>query len=881
MDRGTWRAARFVVLVTVVFLVTNTSVAAAADGSAAGGGGLLAPLNIPSSEGVPLEGYQLEASGGMVVNVVGQTEVLVMGGLFTLVRLLVGLCCWLIGFIFEAPVLRLLTGPAQDIADAYNTHVVDALGLKGLLLAWAFVFGLILFVRGKAGSGLGEIVLTLVIAALAASAFVRPDYLLGRDGPLDQAHQAAVEVAQITTSSYFGKTPGTADPCDLIVGPAQDACNSSDVKTASVVRPVQDALTNALVVKPYMLLQYGTVLDPKDPADKAAYDAHLAWVSGLEKDEKAGKKNVCRKVWGPARAYCEGRPPAGSVIPTPDSPVPWAQSVQNPEFTKLLADLDKAGERGKAAATYAKEPTWDRVGAALLLLIAVLIVAAMVTSMSLVMLGSQAGDAAAAAAGGVAWVWAMLPGPSRMSMWRWFGVFIVSVMVGFVAAMALPLFGIAVDVVFSRSGPDLMVERLIILDAIALAFLAFHRRMLAAASGFGQRMATRMRYAKIGGSHLPGDNSEIGAALAIHRPAGGGGLGGGSAAHGAFGARLRSLGSLAAMSDGTGMPFAPGRLIGDALAEGRRGIAPIAMVLRGAHTALIGPRPGHHPAAAALHHAATGPAGQATDKESGQILHDPATDRPLLGSRIHARASRLRGYRIAYRTARIAYGATLGLPRTLYNTRSTASEYTQDVRQQLSVTASHLRDDGYAWAQGGRAVRDRVDRTGQVLATAWQVHDPAGRLRDTAIAATIATAPLADAARPVTRTSVSRPLSGSTPTTLTTGAGGTSGRRAKASRDGNTAPGRAAAPDRGTTAADGRTAGSGMAAPASRRRPQPQPWPQPRPRPQAQRPAPGGARSEDEANRAAEEANRERLRRMFERRVAEAERRRRERGGES
>ncbi|UUU37542.1 hypothetical protein [Streptomyces sp. NBC_00162] len=719
MDRGTWRAAGFVVLLTVVFLTTNTVVAAAADGNAADGAGLLAPLNMPSSEGVPLEGYQLEADGGMLVNAVGQTQVLVMGGLFTMVRLMVGLCCWLIGFVFEFRLLGLLTGPAQDIADSYNTHVVNALGLKGLLLAWAFVFGLILFVRGKVGTGLGEIVLTLVIAALAASAFIRPDYLLGRDGPLDQAHQAAVEVAHITTSSYFGKAAGTSDPCDMITGPARDACDSTDLKAASVARPIQDALTSALVVKPYMLLQYGTVLDPKDPADKAAYEAHLSWVSGLEADEKAGKKNVCRKVHGPAKAYCEGRPPAGSVIPTPDSPLPWAQSVKNPEFTKLLADLDKAGERGKTAAAYAKEPTWDRVGAAVLLLIAVAIITALVIAMALVMLGSQAGDAAAAAAGGIAWVWAMLPGPSRMSMWRWFGVFIVSVMVGFVAAMALPLFGITVDVVFSSSGPDLMVERLIILDAIALAFLAFHRRMLAATANFGQRMATRMRYAKVGGSHLPGDTSALGAALGMHSQAGGGGMGGGglSVAHGAFGARLRLLGSLAAMSDGTGMPFAPGRLIGDALAEGRRGIAPIAMALRGAHTALIGPKPGHHPAAAALHQAATGsdaPPGATgemqVDKRTGEILHDPATDRPLLASRVHTRATRLRSYRIAHRTARVAYGATVGLPRAVRTARGKASEFTEDARTQLRVTANQVREDGARWEPAVRSVREGFSR---------------------------------------------------------------------------------------------------------------------------------------------------------------------------
>lgn len=588
-DRGTLRAAGFVALLTVVFLVVNTAVAAAADGNAAAaGGGLLAPLNMASSEGAPLDGYELGADGGTVLNVVGQVQVLVLGGLFSLARLLVGLCCWLIGFIFEFPLLSLLTGPAQNLADAYNTHVVGALGLKGLLLGWAFVFGLILFARGKVGTGLGEIALTLVIAAFAASAFIRPDYLLGPSGPLSQAHQVAIEVAQITTQSYFGKNgtgPAGSDPCDLVVGPAHDTCTRTRTDgnaATSVAQPIQDALTDALVVKPYMLLQYGTVLDPKDPADQAAYEVHLAWVAQLDKPRsESGNKDYCRKVKGPARAYCEGRkgPPQSGIHPQDLTEMPWDRSTADPGFAKMLGDLEKAGERGKDAAAYAKEPSWDRVGAALLLLVAVVVIALMVMSMVLVMFGAQAGDAAAAACGGVAWVWAMLPGPSRMALWRWIGVFIVSVMVSFVAAMTLPLFGITVDVVFSRSGPDLMVERLLLLDAIAVAFLVFHRRMLAAASTFGQRMTTRMRFSKIGGTHLSGDNSEFGAALATHGPRPSGTRGGltglgPSPAHSAFGSRLRSLGNLTALSDPTGLPFTPGRLAADAAAEGRRGIAP-------------------------------------------------------------------------------------------------------------------------------------------------------------------------------------------------------------------------------------------------------------------------------------------------------------------
>ncbi|GAA3386473.1 hypothetical protein [Streptomyces racemochromogenes] len=794
-DRGTLRAAGFAALLTVVFLVTNTSVAAAADGSPAGGG-LLGPLDVMTGEGVPLSSYQLEAAtaqpgnkipavelattGQMSLDVAGQTQRMVLSGLFTLVRLLVGLCCWLISFVFRFPLITMLTGPAQQIADAYERHVVAALGLEGLLLAWAFVFGLILFVRGKAGTGLGEIALTLVIAALAASAFVRPDYLLGKDGPLDQTRQAAIEVASITTASYFA-TPGRGGrPCDSAVGPAHEACVKEKAEAKTVVDPIQRALSDALVVKPYMLLQYGRVLDPQKSGQALAYRAHIEWlkknapevkpaadgvdysrcdgvIGPLKEDceRQVAKKNPCELLDEEARRFCEGDTGTG---PTD----------KQTAFSELVENLKKAGPVGEEAAEYAQKPSWDRVWAVIALLVAVIVVTLMIVSMAVVMLGAQGADAAAAAGGPIAWVWSMLPGPSRMLLWRWLGVFIASAMVSFMAAMCLPLFGIAVDAVLSDSGADLMVERLLLVDAIAVAFLIMHRRVLAATAGFGQRMATRMRYRKVGGSHLRGDSSELGAALAMNGPAGGGqgSWGGPSAAHGAFGARLRSLGSLASLSDGTGMPMSPGRLLGDALAEGRRGLAPIAMALRGAHTLLIGPKPGQHPAAARLRGAADGVAAdqaggrgeRVVDQWTGEILHDPDTDRPLLGSRMHAGASRLRGYRIASRTARLTYGATLGLPRNIGRARSAASEFTDDARTQLRVAAHQVREDGDRWADGGRALRDRVDHTGQALATAWQVHDPLGAVRDTAVAAAIATAPLAARERePAPRTSISAP----------------------------------------------------------------------------------------------------------------------------
>ncbi|MEV6400214.1 hypothetical protein AB0M39_36440 [Streptomyces sp. NPDC051907] len=787
-DRGTLRSAGYTLLLAVVFLAVNTSVAHAATADAETGD-LLAPLNVTGSEGVPINGYELSANGGSIFSFKSQALAFVASGLFTVIRLLVGLACWAVEFAFRFPLLKTLAAPAQKVSDAYAEAVVDTLGLKGLLLGWAFVFGLIMLVRGKVGRGLGEIVLTLLIAAFAASAFVRPDYLLSEQGPLVATQQAAAEVAQQTVNSYdWGGKIYSSGPCSGMSGREEAKCleleGKEPVSAADAARPIQDAVTNALVVKPYMLLQYGRVLDPGREADREAYAVHLKWISGGYRPGKTGSKDKspCDLVQGPAGRYC--REGSDDIAPRDDLPaltpgdalLDAASPVVDEEgrrFAAFLDDLEAAGPVGKACAEYAKTPTWWRVGGALLLLVAALMICAMLLSSAMVLLSAQAADAGAAAAGVVAFVWGMLPGPSRQAVWKWLAVLCISMLTMFGVSMFVPFFAIAMDVILT-DGPNLMVERILLLDVMAVVGLMFHRRMLAGITSFGQRMAMRMRYAPVGGTHLPGDSSELGAALAMNGPAGGGGsaglFGGPSRALLALGARRRLLGGLAALGDGTGSVLDPNRVAGEAVAEGRRGLAPLTLglqggrlALRGAYGALIGRRPPQEDESVKLLRAiadsATGEGtgradagGMTVNPQTGEVLHDPSSDRPLLGSRIHQRASRLRGYRIASRAARIGYGATLGLPRNLKTGRGKASQLTKDAQTQLKVAANQVRADAGEWAEAGRAtvaagraVGQNIDHVSQRVATAWQVHDPALTVRtaarDAAAGAVIFAAP--------------------------------------------------------------------------------------------------------------------------------------------
>ncbi|WP_338704326.1 hypothetical protein V2W30_41155 (plasmid) [Streptomyces sp. Q6] len=760
-DRGTLRAAGFTALLMTVFLTVNTSVAYGAD-AAGSSDGLLSPLEITTSEGVSIKNYELGAQSGSLMNFAGNLQVMVLSGLFTVIRVGIGLACWAIEVAYRFPLLKLLAAPAQRLSELYTDTVVNELDLKSTLLAWAFVFGLVMVMRGKHAKGWGEIALTLVIGAVAASVFVTPNFLLGKDGPLLQTQSAAAEIAQKTVSSYsWGGKIASDDPCSGLVGNAMNKCYGVQEATTpdaeKIAKPIQDAVTNAMVVKPFMLLEYGRILDPSKPADRAAYAVHLKWVSGGYKvatPKNTDKNDPCRKIHGPAHKYCErGQKPfnpndypkitLGSDAFSALMPI---VSKDDQEFGAFLEDLKKSGPVGKKCAAYAAAPSWWRVSAVGMVFIAALLIIALLLSAAVALTGVAAVCAGAAAAGGITWVWGMLPGPSRSVVWRWLALFGISMAIILAIATFIPAVGITIDVILT-DGPDLLAERLLLIDVLALVGIAFHRRLLVLITSFGQRMTLRMRYASVGGSHLAGD-SQLGAALAMSGGAGGYLATGSLRGRGATGLGLTTSslmqGVHGGLTDGAGMPGDPRRLLADANAEASRGLAPFGLAVAGGRLAagaafglLVGKRPdgaklaslrkptaaGDDPTAAAgmgpggagpgggpgggrlgPNGPAGGPAdryrdenGEIKDPDTGATLHDQNVDRTLLSTRAHNSLIRLRGYRLAYQGGRVLYGATMALPSTARTAASGTSTATADARQQLRVWGNTLRQDGRAW----------------------------------------------------------------------------------------------------------------------------------------------------------------------------------------
>ncbi|MEV6332841.1 hypothetical protein [Streptomyces sp. NPDC051909] len=576
------------------------------------------------------------------------------------------------------PVIDKLTGPAQTLSDAYERQIIGPLGLAGISLAWAFVFGLALIMRGRVARGAGEILLALLIAGIAATSVVQLAVLLGYDGPVQQAQRAALEAATITANSG-NPTPAASSPCDTIAGPTRTLCLQNQAKTrpgtpakpdrtkqcagvagpardvcltgerplnaADVSKPISNTLTDTLVVQPYMLLQYGQVIDKDSPL----YAVHLKSVTPpAPPSEKV--REECRLIKGPAYDYCLAR---------------------DATWTNRATEFKKLGPEGEAVFAYMRTNEWDKVIGAFLVLIAAIVLALVVILLAVALITAQFGCVIAAVGTVVVFALALLPGPGRGVLWRWCGYLAGSMLVLFAVAVFIPLFGVGASAVLADSDSSL-VERLVVLDALAVTAIVMQRRIIHGSRAFGQRFAQRMRYAKVGGSHMMGE-SVAQTAAAFSALGYGAGFGAGGGGGGAYPAHAALLGR-------------SGSFTSEALAESRRALAPLALGARAAHTLLIGPpRPRVQPEA-------VGPDGLLLPPDqAGRTQGGRSTTGALIpaGSRLEASLKRTRVGRVLVGTTQAAFYSTVGAPAAFTRLRRFNTAASHDLQHELGRQRTH------------------------------------------------------------------------------------------------------------------------------------------------------------------------------------------------
>ncbi|MFI0448057.1 type IV secretion system protein [Actinomadura sp. 6N118] len=420
------------------------------------GTGLLGELDTKEISKVPISRYEITADTGGMLDWDKKLLNFLTNGVFSFVKLVIGLMAWLLGWAFEFGPAKQLLEPARNVANAYKVGVVDRLELPAFVLTLAGLWCGLMILRGRNARGWGELGLSVLISAIAATTLLYPvDLLMGEDGMMGKTRDTALALASITDSNGASRSQ----------------------EPEKVTAPLKRTILDNFVAKPHQMLQFGTVIDenPKVPdACKRAY------VDGLTKDppeRQLGDLNPFQNPLDPAAAERKSDGPG------------WFMGKY-----KECKDLSD----------YHKTPSWDRLFGAVLLLFAALLATVLILIMVGVLLIAICGLAFYAMFGHVVAVIAILPGGARGLLWRWIGGLVKIGLVICAVAVFIPLMTKFLDAMLASTDGQKMIVRFAIMDLVVAAGLVYHRKLLRFSTRAGHRIARRMELARIGGSRGTG-----------------------------------------------------------------------------------------------------------------------------------------------------------------------------------------------------------------------------------------------------------------------------------------------------------------------------------------------------------------------------------------
>ncbi len=203
-------------------------------------GGIFSAYNPVDCHGIPLSAYTLDIDTGGLTEPATAVLSLVLSALWDFYRVAVALSVWMFDLGAGFGWLSWLEGPAATVAAGLQDLVTE-LGLIPLALVIAAVVGGIWVLRGRWAAGIGELMVSGLIAALAVGVLANPvTVITGEDGLLTRTQQLGVEVAAVVA------TGGRAGDMD-----------AATLRAATSAR-----LVEAFIRAPHQLINYGDVLEP-------------------------------------------------------------------------------------------------------------------------------------------------------------------------------------------------------------------------------------------------------------------------------------------------------------------------------------------------------------------------------------------------------------------------------------------------------------------------------------------------------------------------------------------------------------------------------------------------------------------------------------------
>ena len=410
--------------------------------------GILAPFTVTDSNGVPISHYDIHADMGAWDDIIRKITYWPMSVAFAGARVLVGFAAWLIDWALQFELVRILFTPVNNIAEAFQSLIVDRIGLQGLLLSVAGAYATWLVLFRSRSRGLREGAMSILISAIVATWLASPALLLLGDGGTGGVTNAArcftAGVAELALP------PGTPDP-----EPGRGPVDPDDLGPCSgterISKPVNETLVDTFIRRPHQLLNYGVVFDGS--VDGRCRDAY--------------EQIVRDGPWGTADEHQDNDP------------------------RKIMTSAGC-----EAYAEFNEDPTIDRLLGAVLTFVAALIIVALFVVVVGGYLIAQLWLAFEVIRAVFVLPLAILPGPGRAAMWQWVGGVLRAVLTLFLSLVFLALFMTFVQVLLEQTNGQALIVSFVVIDVAAFAALVFHRRLLNAGQRAAATVTARLAHAR-------------------------------------------------------------------------------------------------------------------------------------------------------------------------------------------------------------------------------------------------------------------------------------------------------------------------------------------------------------------------------------------------
>lgn len=222
------------------------------------GGKVLGIFDVVDENGVPISAYGINVNQGGSLDVISKINAFLIGAGFSVIKVVIGFACWLVEWSLDFGLAKELLEPVAGIAASLKHHVIDNLGLEGLFLTIAAVWGGYLILFKQRSKGWMEICTSLLIASIATVTLASPGaFLIGdadHSGVLGKTKQLALETASLVLS----------DNCDRAAAKSEDAdsvsCDGQEDKkneTSAVSQPITNGLVDAFIQRPTWVLYTG------------------------------------------------------------------------------------------------------------------------------------------------------------------------------------------------------------------------------------------------------------------------------------------------------------------------------------------------------------------------------------------------------------------------------------------------------------------------------------------------------------------------------------------------------------------------------------------------------------------------------------------------